>query len=124
MAGSDTTATAIRTTMLYIMTTPRIYTKLLQEISDAIRLLEDMLNKDRSEVTKAGPNVLKEWVHLRLHRAALNPANHGSRVSLNNDLLIRSSCRTQIMSVQAAWSSACRIECSKRCDPPTASNLA
>ncbi|TPX14017.1 uncharacterized protein E0L32_000411 [Thyridium curvatum] len=37
MAGSDTTATAIRTTMLYIMTTPHIYTKLLQEISNAIR---------------------------------------------------------------------------------------
>ena len=35
IAGSDTTATAIRTTFLYIITTPRVYAKLLAEISDA-----------------------------------------------------------------------------------------
>ena len=35
MAGSDTTATAIRTTFLYIITTPRVLAKLLAEISGA-----------------------------------------------------------------------------------------
>src|SRR5262245_1512803 len=35
MAGSDTTATAIRTTFLYTITTPRVLTKLLAEISKA-----------------------------------------------------------------------------------------
>ncbi|KAH9212789.1 pisatin demethylase [Leptodontidium sp. 2 PMI_412] len=35
IAGSDTTATAIRTTFLYIITTPRVHAKLLAEISDA-----------------------------------------------------------------------------------------
>jgi len=37
LAGSDTTATAIRATMLYIITTPRIYTALQSEIDLAIR---------------------------------------------------------------------------------------
>ncbi|RDW68159.1 hypothetical protein BP6252_09555 [Coleophoma cylindrospora] len=32
LAGSDTTATAIRATMLYIITNPRVYTNLLEEI--------------------------------------------------------------------------------------------
>jgi len=35
IAGSDTTATAIRTTFLYIITTPRVLLKLLTEISGA-----------------------------------------------------------------------------------------
>jgi hypothetical protein len=38
IAGSDTTATAIRATMLYIMTTPRVYEKLQEEIDEAARL--------------------------------------------------------------------------------------
>lgn len=33
VAGSDTTATAIRTTLLLILTTPRVYTALLAEIT-------------------------------------------------------------------------------------------
>ncbi|KAI1428668.1 pisatin demethylase [Xylaria sp. FL1777] len=36
IAGSDTTASAIRITMLYIMTCPRVYNKLKQEIRDAV----------------------------------------------------------------------------------------
>lgn len=35
-AGSDTTATVIRTTMLYIMTTPRVYQRLREEMRAAI----------------------------------------------------------------------------------------
>lgn len=35
MAGSNTTATAIRATMLYIITTPRVYRRLQEEI-DAV----------------------------------------------------------------------------------------
>jgi hypothetical protein len=37
VAGSDTTATAIRATMLYVVTTPRVYQKLQHEIDVAIR---------------------------------------------------------------------------------------
>ncbi|KAI2602118.1 cytochrome P450 [Hypoxylon sp. NC1633] len=37
LAGSDTTATAIRATMLYIMTSPRVYNTLVQEIETAGR---------------------------------------------------------------------------------------
>ncbi|KAJ5655537.1 hypothetical protein N7507_007487 [Penicillium longicatenatum] len=37
MAGSDTTATAIRATMLYVMTNPRVYNLLVQEIQTAER---------------------------------------------------------------------------------------
>lgn len=37
MAGSDTTATAIRATMLYVMTNPRVYNSLVQEIQTAER---------------------------------------------------------------------------------------
>lgn len=36
IAGSDTTASAIRITMLHIMTCPRVYAKLKQEIRDAV----------------------------------------------------------------------------------------
>ena len=35
-AGSDTTATVIRTTMLYIMTNPRVYRRLREEMRAAI----------------------------------------------------------------------------------------
>ncbi|GKT92834.1 pisatin demethylase [Colletotrichum tofieldiae] len=35
MAGSDTTATAIRTTMLYLMTSPSCYSKLTKEVREA-----------------------------------------------------------------------------------------
>ncbi|KAK3292860.1 cytochrome P450 [Chaetomium fimeti] len=37
LAGSDTTATAVRATMLYIMTNPRVYNKLVEEIAAAER---------------------------------------------------------------------------------------
>ncbi|KAK0726232.1 cytochrome P450 [Apiosordaria backusii] len=37
VAGSDTTATAIRATMLYIMTTPRVYQALRKEIDEWIK---------------------------------------------------------------------------------------
>jgi cytochrome P450 len=37
IAGSDTTATAIRTTMLHVITNPRVYAKLQREIDDAVR---------------------------------------------------------------------------------------
>ncbi|KAL2867461.1 cytochrome P450 [Aspergillus lucknowensis] len=37
LAGSDTTATAIRATMLYIMTNPRVYNTLVKEIQTAER---------------------------------------------------------------------------------------
>jgi cytochrome P450 len=37
IAGSDTTASAIRVTMLYVMSTPRVYQKLKDEIRTAIR---------------------------------------------------------------------------------------
>jgi cytochrome P450 len=37
LAGSDTTATAIRATMLHIITTPRVYQALKKEISEGIR---------------------------------------------------------------------------------------
>ena len=37
LAGSDTTATAIRATFLYIITTPRVYQGLKREISQGIR---------------------------------------------------------------------------------------
>ena len=37
LAGSDTTATAIRATMLHIITTPRVYQALKKEISKGIR---------------------------------------------------------------------------------------
>lgn len=36
IAGSDTTATAIRSTMLYLMATPRVYYKLKEEIKQAV----------------------------------------------------------------------------------------
>lgn len=36
IAGSDTTATAIRGTMLYLITTPYAYNRLQQEVDDAI----------------------------------------------------------------------------------------
>lgn len=36
LAGSDTTATAIRTTMLYIMATARVYSRLKNEIREAV----------------------------------------------------------------------------------------
>lgn len=37
VAGSDTTATAIRATLLYLMTTPFVYRALLAEIDQGIR---------------------------------------------------------------------------------------
>ena len=37
MAGSDTTATAIRATMLYIISTPRVYRRLQGKIDEGIR---------------------------------------------------------------------------------------
>ncbi|KAK0671676.1 putative cytochrome P450 E-class, group IV [Cercophora samala] len=37
VAGSDTTATAIRATMLYVMTTPRVYQALQREIDEGIK---------------------------------------------------------------------------------------
>ncbi|KAK4180503.1 putative cytochrome P450 E-class, group IV [Triangularia setosa] len=37
VAGSDTTATAIRATMLYVLTTPRVYHALQREIDDGIK---------------------------------------------------------------------------------------
>ena len=36
LAGSDTTATAIRSTMLYLITNPRVYSKLQTEIDDSV----------------------------------------------------------------------------------------
>lgn len=36
IAGSDTTASAIRVTMLHIMTCPQVYNKLKEEIRDAV----------------------------------------------------------------------------------------
>ncbi|KHO01514.1 Cytochrome P450 [Metarhizium album ARSEF 1941] len=36
IAGSDTTATAIRATLLHVMTNPRVYAKLQREIDDAV----------------------------------------------------------------------------------------
>lgn len=36
IAGSDTTATAIRATMLYLITTPHAYNRLQKEIDDTI----------------------------------------------------------------------------------------
>lgn len=36
IAGSDTTATAIRSTMLYIITTPRVYQRLKEDIRSAM----------------------------------------------------------------------------------------
>jgi cytochrome P450 len=36
IAGSDTTATSIRSTILYIISTPRVYQRLKQEIQDAM----------------------------------------------------------------------------------------
>lgn len=36
IAGSDTTASALRITMLSIMTCPRVYNKLKKEIRDAV----------------------------------------------------------------------------------------
>ncbi|KAF2111057.1 cytochrome P450 [Lophiotrema nucula] len=36
IAGSDTTATAIRGTMLYVLSNPRVYNKLREEIDDAV----------------------------------------------------------------------------------------
>lgn len=36
IAGSDTTATAIRTTVLYIISTPRVYQRLKAEIGTAL----------------------------------------------------------------------------------------
>lgn len=37
IAGSDTTAGAIRGTLLHIMTNPRVYAKLQREVDDAVR---------------------------------------------------------------------------------------
>jgi cytochrome P450 len=37
LAGSDTTATAIRATVLYIITTPRVYEALKKEIAKGVR---------------------------------------------------------------------------------------
>ena len=37
MAGSDTTATAIRATMLHVMTSPQVYKTLVTEIQTAVR---------------------------------------------------------------------------------------
>lgn len=37
VAGSDTTATAIRITMLYILSAPLVYHRLKREISEAVR---------------------------------------------------------------------------------------
>lgn len=38
IAGSDTTATAIRTTMLYLMSSPQVYRRLVHEVRSAGRL--------------------------------------------------------------------------------------
>lgn len=46
IAGSDTTATAIRATLLHIMTNPRVYAKLQREIDDAVRNGEAPAAKD------------------------------------------------------------------------------
>lgn len=37
VAGSDTTASAIRATMLYLITTPRVYRKLKQVVTEAVQ---------------------------------------------------------------------------------------
>ena len=37
MAGADSTATAMRTTFLYIITNPSVYSKLREEISEGLR---------------------------------------------------------------------------------------
>lgn len=37
IAGSDTTATAIRATLLYVMTNPRVHGRLQDEVDDAVR---------------------------------------------------------------------------------------
>ena len=37
IAGSDTTAGAIRGTLLHLMTNPRVYLKLQREVDDAVR---------------------------------------------------------------------------------------
>lgn len=50
LAGSDTTATAIRTTMLYLTAHPRIYRRLQAEVDDAVR----------SGVAPAAPNIIQD----------------------------------------------------------------
>jgi cytochrome P450 len=37
VAGSDTSASVIKATMLYLMTTPRVYNRLQTEIDEAIK---------------------------------------------------------------------------------------
>lgn len=45
LAGSDTTAAALRIIMLYLMTNPRVYTKLQREIDDASACRETTLQE-------------------------------------------------------------------------------
>ncbi|GKT45533.1 cytochrome P450 monooxygenase lolP1 [Colletotrichum spaethianum] len=52
MAGSDTTATAIRTTMLYLMTSPSCYSKLAKEVREAAQsgiISSPITNREASE---------------------------------------------------------------------------
>lgn len=37
IAGSETTASALRTTILHIITCPRVYSRLKREIADVVR---------------------------------------------------------------------------------------
>ena len=37
IAGSDTSASTLRVTLLYLMTCPQVYLKLKQEIEDSVR---------------------------------------------------------------------------------------
>jgi len=67
IAGSDTTAGAIRMTMLYVMTTPRVYLALQKEIDDAVasRTISDPITSTEAEVLPYLQAVIFEG--LRIH---------------------------------------------------------
>lgn len=66
-AGSDTTATAIRATMLYIITTPRVYCRLKAEIRTAAALgnLSFPISNDQSKALPYLQAVIMEALRMR-----------------------------------------------------------
>lgn len=64
IAGSDTTATAIRTTFLYIITTPRVLTKLLAEITGAPLKLSSPISDAEARAMPYLQAVIKEGLRI------------------------------------------------------------
>jgi cytochrome P450 len=63
VAGSDTTATVIRSTLLHIITNPRVFTKLRQEI-DAVVQITGVMSDENATQMKYLQAVIKEGLRI------------------------------------------------------------